>query len=205
MTIKHQTTKDAERQRNRQGRIGADDNVTLDGSTGSYNVDKIRRKGSRSRRAFGHRFKQVIQGGHRMTTNSADRGWSHAKMMKSSRRRQYSMEVLESDVFGVGGGQASRPHGLQSRAEDRVADLRSPTTYPRGSTAIAAMSPEYNDLGTNDTRGPGQMATDRVRGESSEPDNNSQLSEMAVLILPRTLVAAVLGVNTIYEDVLLHC
>ena len=57
--------------------------------------------------------------------------------------------------------------------------------------AIAAMRPEYKDLGTNDTRGPGHMATDRVRGERSEPDNNSQPSGMAVLILPRTLVAAV--------------
>ena len=101
------------------------------------------------------------------------------------------MEVLKSDIFGVGGGQASSLHGPQSRSKHRIADLRSPLTYSKRLAAIAAMRPTYNDLGTNGTGGPGQMATDRVRRESSEPDNNSQLSGMAVLILPRTLVAAV--------------
>ena len=37
------------------------------------------------------------------------------------------------------------------------------------------MRPAYNDLGTNDTGCPEQMTTDRVRGQSSKPDNNSQL------------------------------
>ena len=38
--------KDAERQRDRQCRNGADHNVTIDGSMGSYRVDNVRRRGS---------------------------------------------------------------------------------------------------------------------------------------------------------------